>query len=82
MVIKDKKSQVKNGTVIVTKVVEEVLNENDLLQRKQQTQYQLASLRQQMQNLKAQYEALILECTELDTLLIAIQNENTELPTA
>jgi transcription initiation factor IIF auxiliary subunit len=58
-----------SGEVVVTKTIEETLNENDILQIKQQLNQQKQNLFQQIQQVQERIDAIKAQEEELDSFL-------------
>jgi transcription initiation factor IIF auxiliary subunit len=58
-----------SGEVVVTKTIEETLNENDILQIKQQLNQQKQNLFQQIQQVQVRIDAIKAQEEELDSFL-------------
>lgn len=74
MVVKNINKVLNNNKFIVTKEVEEVLGEDELQQQKQNLLFQSNNLRQQLINIKTQYDECLAQIADIDDMLGQIQS--------
>ena len=78
MKIKNVNKKLEDNTFIVTKEIEEVLNETELLARKQSLMHQISGLKNQMLQIKNQYNNLISDVADIDNMLQQL-SDNTNI---
>jgi chromosome segregation ATPase len=69
MVIKNVNKKLIDNTFVITKEVEETLNVSDLQQRKQNLIYQLQNIRQQIKQLKSQYDIYSADLLDVENMI-------------